>query len=326
MGATWRSLGRVEPGAGRHEPPLRRVRARPAVGHHPAGQRGHQRHPGQRRQLYPAISADGRYVAFESGASNLVPGDTNHRDDVFVRDLRSGTTRRVSVAADGSPGQRRQLCAPAISADGRYVAFVSLRVEPGARRHEPQRRTCSCATGGRARPSGSAWLPTAPRPTATAALPRRSAPTAATWPSSRRVEPGARRHEPQRRRVRARPAVGHHPAGQRGHQRQAGQRRRLLPGDQCRRPLRGLRSSANLVPVGTNDSGDVFVRDRRSGTTRRVSRASDGTPANQRQLLPGDQRRRPLRDLLLERIEPGARRHERQRRRVRARLKPRRQR
>ena len=43
--------------------------------------------PGQRRKHCPAISADGRDVAFMSYASNLVPGDTNHSRDVFVRDL-----------------------------------------------------------------------------------------------------------------------------------------------------------------------------------------------------------------------------------------------
>src|SRR5690606_21027992 len=53
-------------------------------------------------QLNPAISADGRFVAFVSGASNLVRGDTNHRDDVFVRDLTAETTIRASVSGTGS--------------------------------------------------------------------------------------------------------------------------------------------------------------------------------------------------------------------------------
>ena len=101
-------------------------------------------------------------MAFESYASHLVPGDTNQTVDVFVRDRRSGTTRRVSVATNGRQGSDDSFY-PAISADGRYVAFDS---------------------------------------------------------------------------------------------------------------------SSNLVPVGTNYSDDVFVRDRRSGTTRQLSRASDGTPAN----------------------------------------------
>jgi hypothetical protein len=45
----------------------------------------------------PSISADGRWLAFESTATNLVPGDTNGVSDVFVRDRQSGTTERVSV-------------------------------------------------------------------------------------------------------------------------------------------------------------------------------------------------------------------------------------
>src|SRR6185436_5012987 len=72
----------------------------------------------------PAISADGHLVAFLSVASNLVPGDTNSGSDVFVRDLQSATTERVSVTSNGS-----QVYAggtyPSISADGAYVAFIS---------------------------------------------------------------------------------------------------------------------------------------------------------------------------------------------------------
>src|SRR5207247_971346 len=49
----------------------------------------------------PAISADGRFVAFTSHDTNLVTGDTNNSDDVFLRDRQSGTTSRVSVGAGG---------------------------------------------------------------------------------------------------------------------------------------------------------------------------------------------------------------------------------
>src|SRR5436309_8355810 len=54
--------------------------------------------------LYPSISADGRFVAFQSYASNLVAGDTNGTWDVFVRGLQSGTTERVSVDSGGAVG------------------------------------------------------------------------------------------------------------------------------------------------------------------------------------------------------------------------------
>jgi Tol biopolymer transport system component len=73
---------------------------------------------------YPSISADGRFVAFVSFASNLVSGDTNNDRDIFVRDRQTGTTERVSVAADGAPANGGS-GSPAISGDGRFVAFQS---------------------------------------------------------------------------------------------------------------------------------------------------------------------------------------------------------
>lgn len=74
---------------------------------------------GNGMSTWGAISGDGRSVVFESGASDLVAGDSNGFSDIFVRDLRSGTTLRLT---NGSNGNSR---APSISADGRWVAFVS---------------------------------------------------------------------------------------------------------------------------------------------------------------------------------------------------------
>jgi Tol biopolymer transport system component len=72
----------------------------------------------------PSISDDGRIVAFQSEADNLVGNDTNADQDVFVRDLMAGTTRRISVGPMGQ--QVSQLSAfPSVSDDGRYVAFDS---------------------------------------------------------------------------------------------------------------------------------------------------------------------------------------------------------
>jgi len=71
---------------------------------------------------WPAISGDGRYVAFSSTGGDLVPGDTNGKEDVFVRDLLLGTTQRVSVTSSGVEGDDTSR-APDISFDGRYVAF-----------------------------------------------------------------------------------------------------------------------------------------------------------------------------------------------------------
>jgi hypothetical protein len=99
--------------------------------------------PGNGVSLSPSVSGNGRFVTFWSYADNLVPGDTNGSPDVFVRDLRSGMTRRVNTTASGGqsgPSDETFLTgivdgkvsvdqgAP-LSDDGRYVAFLSLRTD-----------------------------------------------------------------------------------------------------------------------------------------------------------------------------------------------------
>ncbi len=79
---------------------------------------------GNGESYLPSLSSDGRYVAFQSIASNLVPGDTNDREDIFLRDVQLGETRRISVTptgeqANGNSGE------PSFSDNGRYVAFSS---------------------------------------------------------------------------------------------------------------------------------------------------------------------------------------------------------
>jgi Tol biopolymer transport system component len=78
----------------------------------------------------PGLSMNGRFVAFVSNASNLVPGDTNGISDAFVRDRWTGSTRRASVGQDGAQANGSgsfgsNNVAPAISAEGRFVAFAS---------------------------------------------------------------------------------------------------------------------------------------------------------------------------------------------------------
>ena len=91
-----------------------------------------------------ALSANGRFIAFESDATDLVDGDTNRSMDIFVRDLKKGSTERVSISNSGEEGlgacttedidlNSPQYTAPAItgsygpsiSANGRFVAFAS---------------------------------------------------------------------------------------------------------------------------------------------------------------------------------------------------------
>jgi Tol biopolymer transport system component len=72
----------------------------------------------------PSISANGRYVAFDSMATNLVSGDINGMSDIIVRDRQTGTTTMVSKNSTGVEGNGYSQY-PSISANGRYVAFVS---------------------------------------------------------------------------------------------------------------------------------------------------------------------------------------------------------
>ena len=85
---------------------------------------------------FGATSADGRFVAFSSSATNLVPDDTNGVRDLFVRDRLTNTTERVNLKADGSQvtaadlgplvGVDLGMYTPSISPDGRYVGFVTV--------------------------------------------------------------------------------------------------------------------------------------------------------------------------------------------------------
>jgi len=75
---------------------------------------------------YSAVAADGATVAFASFADNLVSGDTNGWFDVFVHDLATGVTERVSVDSNGAEGDGNSADPPSLSSDGRFVAFTSV--------------------------------------------------------------------------------------------------------------------------------------------------------------------------------------------------------
>jgi Tol biopolymer transport system component len=100
------------------------------------------------RSWLPSISADGRFIAFASEASNLVPDDTNQQADAFVHDRETGLTTRVSVSSTGAQANHGSCrthplyprdTRPAISADGRFVAFDSAasNLVPGDTNQDP---------------------------------------------------------------------------------------------------------------------------------------------------------------------------------------------
>ncbi len=80
--------------------------------------------PGNNSSYQPSISADGRYIAFESSASDLVNGDGNEKYDIFIRDVETGKTELISSSIFGTSGNGDSRY-PSISADGRFVAFYS---------------------------------------------------------------------------------------------------------------------------------------------------------------------------------------------------------
>lgn len=183
----------------------------------------------------PALSADGRYIAFWSKADNLVPGDTNNSDDVFVRDLQTGQVERVSVASDGGQGNgfaQRSLVPwsgpPALSADGRYVAFWSdaSNLVPDDTNARDDVFVHDRQTGLTERISVSSEGAQADGPSG--------------WPAIS--------------------ANGRYVAF--------------------------VSAAANLVPGDTNESWDIFLHDRETGETRRVSLAPGGGQADNSSDIP----------------------------------------
>ncbi|HYG23028.1 MAG TPA: Calx-beta domain-containing protein [Verrucomicrobiae bacterium] len=80
---------------------------------------------GNAASLVMALSADGRYVAFQSDASNLTTNDSNNADDVFLRDLQTGTTTLVSRNATGTGAGNQESRFASMTRDGRYIGFDS---------------------------------------------------------------------------------------------------------------------------------------------------------------------------------------------------------
>jgi Tol biopolymer transport system component len=232
-----------------------------------------------------AISGDGRHVVFTSWATNLVPGDTNEFDDVFARDLRRGTTERVSVGAGGVQADRSDGYAwwSAVSKNGRYVAFTSFATNlvPGDtngasdvflrdRRGGVTTRV-SVGTGGSQAIGGIRGFGSL-RPAISdngrfVAFESYAA-TGLVADTTRHLGETYVRDVREGRTQR----VGVNSAGEQGDV--VGTSMVSISGDG--RYVAFMSAAGNLAAGDTNDAADVFLRDLRRGTTRRVSLGAGG--------------------------------------------------
>ena len=97
----------------------------PSFAEEPVENSSAQTKPANLHSAFASVSLDGRFVAFQSRASNLVAEDTNNKRDVFVYDREMKTMERVSISSDGEQADNNS-GHPSISGDGRFVAFMSL--------------------------------------------------------------------------------------------------------------------------------------------------------------------------------------------------------
>jgi Tol biopolymer transport system component len=231
----------------------------------------------------PSISSDGRFVAFYSRSSNLVAGDTNGEPDVFVHDRQTEITERVSVASDGTqsdngsgePGRG----GPSISSDGRFVAFGSNadNLVPGVIDefgrgivyvHDRQTRVTQVASVDNATGEPFGFGSNNPSINADGRF-------VAFEGGTLDIEKAVYVHD-----------------------RETGETEMISGGQDYGywslwpsisddgRFVAFQSESPNLVPNDTNEAYDVFVHDRQTGITERVSVASDGTQANDKSWHP----------------------------------------
>jgi Tol biopolymer transport system component len=230
---------------------------------------------------YPAISSDGRFIAFVSFATNLVDGDTNFSADVFVRDRRMGPTERVSVDSAGLEGNDESW-SPSISADGRYVAFASQsdNLVPGDTNSSYDVFVRDRRRGITARVSVGPAGAQANRPSAGASI-SADGRYVAFYSGADNLVPGDTNfvwdifvrdlQNGVTERVNV-DSTGGQASGP------YGSYDAKISADGRYVVFRSLQT--NLVPGDTNAASDIFVRDRQTGTTERVSVDSAGTQAD----------------------------------------------
>jgi RHS repeat-associated protein len=226
-----------------------------------------------------AISTDGRYVAFESYATNLVSSDTNNSSDVFIHDQITGQTTRVSVASNGMQGNGHSWW-PAISADGRYVAFFSdaRNLVPGDTnsaydvfvrdRQTGQTTRISMASNG-TQGNGNSMYPS---------ISADGRYVAFSSVASNLVPGDTNGYEDVFIHDQATGRIERVSVASDGTQ---GNSYSWIPAISADGRYAAFESDAsNLVSGDTNGYRDIFVHDRQTGQTTRVSVASDGTQGN----------------------------------------------
>ena len=231
---------------------------------------------------FPAISADGRFIAFTSDADNLVPGDTNATQDVFVHDRQTGTTERVSVSSNGDEGNSfsGDISQISISADGRFVAFASLasNLVPGDTNNEYDIFVHDRQTGETERVSVSSfgveaedfnWWPSISGDGRFVAF---SSDATNLVPGDMNVKRDVFVHD---RETGATERVSVSSSGEEATNRS---KNPYISGSG--RFVAFSSDAVNLVPSDSNGARDIFVHDRETGLTQRVSVSSTGGQAD----------------------------------------------
>ena len=228
-----------------------------------------------------SISADGRYVVFASGATNLVPNDTNGWNDIFLRDRLLGTTVRVNVGPGGV--QANQTSAnPTISRDGRYIAYQSaatnlvstattayqiFRYDTLAKTTVHVSRSTSGAQG-----NGSSTYPAISNDGRFISFLSLATNLVAGDTNAR--SDAFRRDVTSNLTIR----VSVTNAGGQGNQTETREQGPTISGDG--RYVLFRSNATNLVAGDTNATHDLFVRDTTGATTQRVSVTNTGAQAN----------------------------------------------
>lgn len=239
---------------------------------------------GNDHSTQPSISADGQTIAFHSSASNLVSGDTNGQSDIFVHHVRTGRTTRASVSNTGQQisvnGGTNIVGPPSISANGRFVGFTSHAsgVAPGdstatqAYLRDLQANTTEVVS----RSTTNAVVEVLPD---SSVSPSHDGTVVAFASGNSSVVPGDTNGDPDVFvRNRSTNTTQIIPGGADGGGRHA------LSADG--RFVAFQSSSATVVPGDTNNSIDVFVHDRQTSQTTRVSVSSSGAQANGASSMP----------------------------------------